>query len=276
MKGTVNPFEPWRPVADRIPPPLHVSRPWRPPPPPPVLRAVEEPPVVEPVKPLPRNKPPERPKQPQPEPGQTARRHSPIPGWEWPLVLFVLLVMFTPQAIISCFAIGSHMPRAAVLGASAGIFAFMAFFSRRSWYTRLTWMAAALALAGIALWFVPTTHGVNLWSAYRQVEELRVLPAGAVAEYQRGAVARRTVVEDFPSFAADVKSAEQAWFRRTVDEAIENADRKLAKDPDAALTHLQQLAKELSQLEHYGSVQKDLKSARRRAVQACLKGAQQP
>jgi hypothetical protein len=162
------------------------------------------------------------------------------------------------------------------LGVSAIIFAGMAFENRRSWSTRLAWMVAATAFAAIALWFVPTMHGVNLWSAYRQIEELHALPAGDVAAYQRGAAARRTLVEDFPSFAWDVRAAEKAWLRRTVDEAIENADRRLDKDPDAALVHLHQLDKELSRLDHYASVSKDLKSARRRAVQACVKVVQQP
>lgn len=274
MKGTVNPFEPWRPVVDRIPPPLHVSRPWRPPPPPPVRAAVEEPPLVEPVKPLPRNKPPERLKQPQKPTGPSLYRATPISQW----MAFVALTGLGLSYLASVgWMSATHMPRLMALGASAGIFVGIAFpYPRQSWYTRLTWMVAALALAGIALWFVPTVHGVNLWSAYRRVEKLRALPAGAVAEYQRGAAARQTLVEDFPSFAADVKAAEQAWLRRTVDEAIENADRQLAKDPDAALAHLHQLDKELSRMDHYASVRKDLESARRRAVQACVKVAQQP
>ena len=32
--GNVNPFEPWRPAQVDVPPPLHASRPWRPPAPP--------------------------------------------------------------------------------------------------------------------------------------------------------------------------------------------------------------------------------------------------
>src|SRR6516164_471646 len=78
MKGTVNPFEPWRPLADRIPHPLHIGRPWRPPPPPPVRAAVEKPPFVEPVNPAPRNKPPERPKPPQARASTSSPRRTPI------------------------------------------------------------------------------------------------------------------------------------------------------------------------------------------------------
>jgi hypothetical protein len=273
MKGTLNPFEPWRPVADRIPPPLHVSRPWRPPPPPPVRSAIEEPPFVEPVKPLPRNKPPERPQQPQRQAGQPSPPRLPIP--EWTLVLVVACIMVFPGIVGAC---GTHAARVLALVVSAIIFAGMAFdnSNSRSWPTRLTWIVGANAFAGIALWFVPTLHGVNLWSAYRQIEELRALPAGDVAAYQRGAAARRTLVKAFPSFAADVKAAEQAWFRRIVDEAVENADRQLDKDPAAALARLQQLDKQLSRLDHYASVRKELGSARRRAVQACVKVAQKP
>jgi hypothetical protein len=170
----------------------------------------------------------------------------------------------------------SHIPRLAVLGISAGVLAGMAFSRRRSWYTRLRWMAAALALAGIALWFVPTTHGVTLWSAYGRIEELRNLPAGDVADYRQGEEARKTLVREFPFFAADVRGAEQTWLRRTVEKAIEKSDRQLDKDPDAALTYLHQLDQELSRMEHYALVRKDMESARRRAVQSCLKVAQQP
>jgi hypothetical protein len=169
---------------------------------------------------------------------------------------------------------GTHAPRLMALGVSAAVLLGMAMSRRRSWYARLTWMALALALAGITAWFVPTLRGVNLWSAYRQIEALRAVPAGDVAEYQRGAPARRILVQEFPSFAPDVSAAEQSWLRRTVDEAIENADRQLENDPHAALADLHRLNEELARLEHYALVQKELESARRRALQACLKVAQ--
>lgn len=149
----------------------------------------------------------------------------------------------------------------------------MTFNRRRDWRTRLTWMAGSLALAGLALWFVPTMRGVNLWSAYRQVEALRALPAGDLAAYQRGAATRRVLVEEFPSFAPEMSAAERAWLRRTVDEAVETADRQLETDPHAALAAVHRLNAELTPLEHYASVQKDLASARARAMQACDKVA---
>jgi hypothetical protein len=170
---------------------------------------------------------------------------------------------------------GSHTPRLLALGASIGVLAGMAFNRRRSWYSRLTWMAASLGFAGIAAWFVPTVHGVSLWSAYRQVEELRALPAGDLAEYQRGTPARRLLVEEFPSLAADVSAAQQAWLRRTVDEAIENADRQLEKDPQTAFANLLRLNTELARLDHYTTVQKELEAARLRAMQATAKVVQQ-
>src|SRR5579875_126134 len=270
MKGTVNPFEPWRPVEARIPPPLHAGRPWRPPP---ARAAVEQPPLVEPVEPLPRNKPPERPKHPQGRTEHLSPRRTPLVE----LTAFAVVVGVLSLHCLNSMGwlYGPHTPRLAALGVGAVLFAVLACNRRDNWHTRLTGMAVILAFAGIVLWFMPTLHGVSLWSAYQQVTELRALPAGDVAAYQRGAAARRTLVEDFPSFAADVSAAEQAWLRRTVDEAIENADRQLDKDPDVALAHLHQLDQELSRLEHYASVQKDLESAHRRAVQACLKVAQQ-
>jgi hypothetical protein len=162
------------------------------------------------------------------------------------------------------------------LGISAGVLAGMALSSRPSWYNRLKWMAAALAWAGIAAWFVPTVHGVSLWSAYRQVKELHALPAGAVAEYKRGAPARQLVVEEFPSLASDLRTAKRGWLRRTVDQAIEKADQVIDKDPQTAFANLLRLKTELERLEHYDSVQKELESARLRAMLASARDVQQP
>lgn len=274
MKGNVNPFEPWRPVEVRIPQPIHASRPWRPPPPPPARPAVEEPPFVEPVKPLPRNKPPERlprAKQPPCRADQPSWARTPIPQ-------LLAVIVFAMLGVVCLDSVGwlrgTHMPRLMALGASAGLFLGMALNARRSWYTRLRGMAISMALAGIALWFVPTLHGVSLWSAYRQVERLRTLAPGAVVAYQRHTQERKTLVEEFPSFVADVSAAERAWFRRTVDEAIENADRKLEIDPQSAFRDLHGLHGELTRLEHLASVQKELgqlEAARQRAMQASAK-----
>src|SRR5690348_8367756 len=111
MKGNVNPFEPWRPVEDRIPQPIHASRPWRPPPPPPVRPVAEEPPFVEPVNPLPRNKPPERQAPPKRLPcakGQPRAARTPMTHW----TAFVVLVLL---AVICLDNVGwlraAHLPR---------------------------------------------------------------------------------------------------------------------------------------------------------------------
>jgi len=270
MKGTVNPFEPWRPVEARIPPPLHAGRPWRPSPPPPARAAVEELPSVEPVHPSSRNKPPERPKRPQGQGGQPSARRTPVSQLSASVVLGVLGFL-CPLCLAGLLkGLGETHYFRVIVTLSAIAVSFWAAW-RRDWFTRLRWIAIGLALAGLSAWFVPTLRGVSLWSAYRRVEELRALPPGDVAEYQRGAAARRTLVEEFPSFAADVSTAEQAWLRRTVDEAVENADRQSKNDPHAALAHLQQLEKDLSRLEHFASVRNELESARRRTLEACAK-----
>lgn len=268
MKGTVNPFEPWRPVEARIPPPLHASRPWRPPPPRPTRAAVEEIPSVEPVAPPPRK----RPKPPQGQGGQQSRRRTPIS----PLTALVVLVVIGFLLLNGIgWCLGMHGSRSMISEASAAMFVGMAFNSRCSSAKRLRILAIALALAAIALWFLPTLHGVSLWSAYTHVAELRTLPPGDVAAYQRGAATRQRIIEEFPSYRADVIAAEQSWFRRTADEAIESADREAKKDPNAALAHLQQLDKGLAPLPHYDLVRKDLESARRRVLQSCLRIALQ-
>lgn len=274
MKRNVNPFEPWRPPAAAVPPPIHAARPWRPPSPPPMQTATEEPPFVEAVDPPPprkkRPKHPPRPKRPQGQAEKPSRSLTPLSQCI-PVILLAVSALLCLDSV--GWLRGTHLPRLLALGASAALLVVMAFNRRRSWYTRLTGMATALALAGIAAWFVPTVRGVNLWSAYRQVEALRLLPAGEVAEYQRGAAARRILVEEFPSFTSDVSAAEQAWIRRTVDEAVDSADRRLETEPHIVLADLQRLDAALASLEHYAPLKHELEAARRRAVQACAKAA---
>jgi hypothetical protein len=165
---------------------------------------------------------------------------------------------------------GTHLPRVftALLAVAAGFTLGIAVFHRRSWYVRLGWIAGGLALAGLAGWFVPTVRGVSLWSAYRQVDELSALLAGDVAGYVNGAAARKELVSEFPTFAEDVTAAEQAWLRRTVDAAIEDADRTLETDPHKALADLHQLNTALAPMEHYALVRKELEAAQQRALRA--------
>jgi hypothetical protein len=172
---------------------------------------------------------------------------------------------------------GTHLPRVAIalLAVAAGLTLGISVARRRSWYVRLGWIAGGLAFAGLAGWFVPTAGGVSLWSAYQHVDELNALPAGDVAAFIRGAPDRKEVVAEFPSFAEDIAAAEQAWVRRSVDAAIEDADRQIDIDPAQALARLHQLNAELSRTEHYALVRGDLEAARRRALQASLKAARE-
>jgi hypothetical protein len=277
MKGNVNPFEPWRPIELNVPPPLHASRPWRPPAPP--ARVVEkEPPFVEPADPAPlSNKRADRPANGRCKPpGACAGRRKPAVRLRTDQR--VVLGMFFVLGALGLFGLGylggTHLPRVltALLAVAAGFTIGISMLHRRSWYVRLGWMAGGLALAGLAGWFVPTTRGINLWSAYRQVDALRVLPAGDVAGYRNGVAARKEVVSEFPTFAEDMAVAEQAWLRRTVDAAIEDADRKLETDPDKALADLHQLDAALTPLERYPPVRKEIEAARQRALRASLKG----
>jgi hypothetical protein len=280
MKGNVNPFQPWRPAELEVPPPLHAGRPWRPPASRPTRVVEEEPPFVEPIDPP--AGPPERKRRP-PKPARCKRpaQSSTLdkPDSELRADQKVVLGMYFTLGILTLVGLaslgGTHLPRIAAALTAVGV-GFTIGISRlyqRAWFVRLGWMAAALALAGLAGWFVPTTSGVNLWSAYQRVDELRALPAGDVAGYVRGAPARKEMTAEFPTFTEDVRTTEQAWFRRTVDAAIEEADRQLATDPDKALMALHQLDTQLSSLEHYALVRGELESARQRAVQASLKAA---
>lgn len=175
---------------------------------------------------------------------------------------------------------GTHLPRVAIalLAVAAGLTLGISVARRRSWYVRLGWIAGGLAFAGLAGWFVPTAGGISLWSAYRHVDELNALPAGDVAAFIRGVPDRKEVVAEFPSFAEDIAAAEQAWVRRTVDAAIEDADRQIDIDPAKALkalAQLHQLNAELSRTEHFALVRGDLEAARRRALQGSLRAARE-
>jgi hypothetical protein len=187
--------------------------------------------------------------------------------------------MFPLLAILGLVGLGwfggTHLPRVAIalMAVAAGFTIGISAARRRSWYVRLGWMAGGLALASLAGWFVPTFGGVSLWSAYGHVEELNTLPAGDVAGFVQGIPARKEVLSEFPTFAEEVAAAEQAWVRRTVDTAIEDADRQIETDPHKALSGLHQLDAQLAKVEHYSLVRGDLEAARRRALQACLKAA---
>ncbi|HEY7422669.1 MAG TPA: hypothetical protein VH682_00280 [Gemmataceae bacterium] len=274
MKGNVNPFEPWRPAGLDIPPPLHAGRPWRPSAPP--ARVIEEEPlVVEPAKPTPPpNKQADKSAKRPPEPEGRQRRQRPCslpqPLSNLRIVLGLFFVLGTLGLLGLGYLGGTHLPRVftALLAVASGLTLGISVLHRRNWYVRLGWIAGGLALAGLAGWFVPTVRGVSLWSAYRQVDELRALPAGDVTGYVNGAAARKELVSEFPTFAEDVTAAEQAWLRRTTDAAIEDADRKLETDPDKALANLNQLNTELARLEHYALVRKELEAARQRALRA--------
>lgn len=274
MNGIVNPFEPWRPVEAEIPPPIHASQPWRPTPPT-QLAASEEIPFAELAD------PPKRCKQPKrkcaakrAERERTAPTTREAPKSSRVLVPLIFLLGLLVVLGLSWLG-GDHFWRITVTLAAVGAGFIVAFSlpSERGWHVRLGWLAAGLALAALSAWFVPTLHGISLWSAYARVEELRTLPLGDMDEYRRDAPARRMLVEAFPSFASDVSAAELAWVRRTVDEAIENADRRLEVDPHTALSDLHRVNAELSRLDQYVSVRNELQAAEQRAAQACVKVA---
>jgi hypothetical protein len=276
MKGNVNPFEPWRPRhAELVPPPINSRQPWRPPLPPGARRA-PEPPLVEPV--------------PQPAQPQKVRRcggcrrppstlNTPVSELrsDQRVVLALVFGLGVLGLIGLGFLGGIHLPRVflALLALGVGFSVGISLARRRAWFVRLGWLAVGLTLAALAGWFVPTTEGVSLWSAYAQLRELRNLPPGDLSAYLREAPARKRLVESFPAFTEDVLAGERAWLRRTVDEVIERGDQLLEADPQRASLHLQAAASRLSKGEHFILVQSELQAARRRAFRAWLEAARQ-
>lgn len=272
MKSIVNPFEPWRPQDVPIPPPIHAARPWRPASPPPARPANQAIPFAEPVDP-PRQNRARKCCGKRKEAARVEKRNAAAKSSGTACrvlgVLAALLVLGSLTTLGSCWLGGSHFFRVVftLLAVTVSFTFGLAPASPRTWASRLTWMATGLALAGLSAWFVPTLRGVNLWSAYRQVEELRTLPAGEIAEYQRGAVDRRILIAEFPSFTSDIRAAETAWLRRTVDEVIENAERQADRDPQAALATLQRWNEDLKNSDQFSSVREDLQTAQQRFTQ---------
>ncbi len=278
MKAIVNPFEPWRPIDVPIPKPLNPGRPWRPSPPLrptskgaiPLAESIDPPATKRKRRCCGKNKCAER-KAKKAQPSTDLQRVG-EPKRSRVLPILFLLLGTLAIAGFSFFG-GTHYFRVFVT-----LFAiFIGFFfglwpnANRAWHARLRWMTAGLALAGVSAWFVPTLSGVNLWSAYRQVDELRTMQPGEVDEFLRSAADRHLLVQAFPSFALEVKSGEMAWLRRTVDEAISSADLRLDTRPRAAASDLQQLNVQLRGLEQFGTVRDELQSAIQRAERACAK-----
>jgi hypothetical protein len=80
-------------------------------------------------------------------------------------------------------------------------------------------LAVGGVLAALAWWFVPTAQGLSLRSAQQEnvrlVAELRDLPAGATAGYQKNQDQRATLVEQYPEFRPELEEAEKAWVERS-------------------------------------------------------------
>src|SRR5262245_4680190 len=83
----------------------------------------------------------------------------------------------------------SHAPRilSALLLVGLGTGAATSAARPWGWRVRLSCLGAGAGLATLAWWFVPTTEGLNLWSAQRGVDrlvaELEAMPACDTAAY---------------------------------------------------------------------------------------------
>jgi hypothetical protein len=250
MTHDVNPFEPWRPPG-YVPPERNDSGPF------------PEPPHGQPL-------PPPGPsweeyRRPQLRPDQRGGLALLVGG------LFVgvltgglawLGMNHVPRVFLAALAVG--------LGSAAGL----SLARNRRWAVRLGWFGGGLVVAGLVWLFVPTTGGINLWSAYRGLDELRALPPREFTRYVDGGAQREELVREFPTFADDVRAAEREWARRSADEAVREAEGLLAGDPDQASAGLQQAAVLLGWAGHHAVAQTQLQDARRKAVLARLQKAE--
>jgi hypothetical protein len=101
---------------------------------------------------------------------------------------------------------------------------------RRGWRFSLGWAAAILGGVVLAWVLVPTTTGLNLWTAWRETEqrqrELATLPVENLADYRNELKSprRATVLAQFPECALRVEKAESAWGQRRLDQCRADLD----------------------------------------------------
>jgi hypothetical protein len=91
----------------------------------------------------------------------------------------------------------------------------------RRWRSGLVCAAVGVAAASVGWVFVPTTHGLSLWTAHGEADrlaaELAALPPTDFHAYDREVEARTRLVQTFPSFQAQIKDAESGWGKRSLD-----------------------------------------------------------
>jgi hypothetical protein len=174
---------------------------------------------------------------------------------------------------------GTHITRVffSLLAVGVGGAMALSFARNQKRATRLEWAAGGLVLAGVVWLFMPTTGGLSLWRAYGLLNQIEDLPAGDVAQYSATAGARQELSREFPGFEPEVVAAERSWVRRTANQIEEEANGQLSSDPTQATALLKQAHANLSQpplRQHYGLVEDQLRGARRRALVARLKAAE--
>lgn len=165
-----------------------------------------------------------------------------------------------------------HVTRlgAAAVCVEAGLFAGLSLARKRSWRNRLAWVGGGVAGAALVWVFLPTTGGINLLEAYRQLAEARNLPVGDVDHFLQTRPRRELLKAQYPSFKPEVDEAERGWFTQTADQAVTKADALLSADPATASDQLQQLDRRIRPVKHYAVVRDRLQAARHRAVLARL------
>jgi hypothetical protein len=134
----------------------------------------------------------------------------------------VLGLLVLAATAITLFALlpASHAPRIlAVLVAVALGLCFL-LVPGRGMEVRCLGLALGIGLAGVAWYIVPTTRGLNLWSAYRERDDLLAafegsLPLCDATEFENAKVRCRELTGQFPEFAAPLDEAQDAWLKRS-------------------------------------------------------------
>jgi hypothetical protein len=137
--------------------------------------------------------------------------------------LFFLGVCVVVAAVVAFTQLpAAQAPRilTALLLLAIGTGAAVTTFHKRGWRVRLACLGVGVVSAVLAWWFVPTTGGLNLWSAGRDADrlatELDQLPAGDGTGFLKRRAEQEPLVAQFPEFRQRLQQASDAWIERSM------------------------------------------------------------
>ena len=230
---------------------------------------------------------PFEPWRPKPDPGGESTRPRRLPsradtqaqerdGWEelhQARKLREVMIGFTSFFLIGGIALtvplgGQHVSRVAATAFLLwlGLFFALIVMRKHQVRTRLLTVAAGVLTAGVAWIFVPTTGGVSLWQAHRELAAVRHLPEDDPAGFLSGAKSRGLAASEFPALKDDFQLAEGAWGQRFWAAEAERIEQLRPEDPLEAMKQLRDVRDILYSTPGFSVVLDSLTEARREAL----------